>query len=116
MNICHAYGPPLPDDQAERLLLAALDDGVTHFDTAALYGFGASERTVGRVLSRHRSRFTLASKCGMQGVDVKGDGQLVRVIDGTSTTCTAGTSRCPSKRAWVGWPTWCVPARFAASA
>jgi hypothetical protein len=89
MNICHAYGPPLPDDQAERLLLAALDDGVTHFDTAALYGFGASERTVGRVLSRHRSRFTLASKCGMQGVDVKGDGQLVRVIDGRPETLRA---------------------------
>ncbi|MBL0944625.1 MAG: aldo/keto reductase [Hydrogenophaga sp.] len=89
MNICHAYGPPVPDAQAERLLLAALDDGVTHFDTAALYGFGASETTVGRVLSAHRSRFTLASKCGMQGVDVKGDGQLVRVIDGRPATLRA---------------------------
>jgi len=82
MNICHAYGPPVPDAQAERLLLAALD-------TAALYGFGASETTVGRVLSAHRSRFTLASKCGMQGVDVKGDGQLVRVIDGRPATLRA---------------------------
>jgi aryl-alcohol dehydrogenase-like predicted oxidoreductase len=89
MNICHAYGPPVPEAQAERLLLAALDDGVTHFDTAALYGFGASETTVGRVLSAHRSRFTLASKCGMQGVDVKGDGQLVRVIDGRPATLRA---------------------------
>ena len=61
MNICHAYGPPVSAEQAERLLLAALDAGVTHFDTAALYGFGASETTVGRVLGRHRSRFTLAN-------------------------------------------------------
>jgi aryl-alcohol dehydrogenase-like predicted oxidoreductase len=89
MNICHAYGPPVPEAQAERLLLAALDAGVTHFDTAALYGFGASETIVGKVLSKHRSRFTLASKCGMQGVDVKGDGQLVRVIDGRPATLRA---------------------------
>ncbi len=89
MNICHAYGPPVPEAQAERLLLAALDAGVTHFDTAALYGFGASETTVGKVLSRHRHRFTLASKCGMQGVDLKGDGQLVRVIDGRPATLRA---------------------------
>ena len=89
MNICHAYGPPIADDQVERLLLTALDLGVTHFDTAALYGFGASERAMGRVLSAHRSRFTLASKCGMQGVDLQGDGQLVRVIDGRPDTLRA---------------------------
>jgi aryl-alcohol dehydrogenase-like predicted oxidoreductase len=89
MNICHAYGPPVPELQAESLLLTALDEGVTHFDTAALYGFGASETIVGKVLARHRSRFTLASKCGMQGVDVKGDGQLVRVIDGRPDTLRA---------------------------
>ncbi|NBS09288.1 MAG: aldo/keto reductase [Betaproteobacteria bacterium] len=86
MNICHAYGNPPPPEQAERLLLAALDAGVNHFDTAALYGFGLSEKIVGKALSAHRSRFTLASKCGMQGVDVKGDGAMVRVIDGRPAT------------------------------
>jgi aryl-alcohol dehydrogenase-like predicted oxidoreductase len=86
MNICHAYGNPPPPEEAERLLLTALDAGVTHFDTAALYGFGLSEKMVGKALSAHRSRFTLASKCGMQGVDVKGDGSLVRVIDGRPAT------------------------------
>jgi aryl-alcohol dehydrogenase-like predicted oxidoreductase len=89
MNICHAYGQPVPDAQAERLLLAALDAGVTHFDTAALYGFGVSETLIGKYLSAQRSRFVLASKCGMQGVDVKGDGQLVRVIDGRPATLRA---------------------------
>jgi len=67
-------------------LLTALDAGVTHFDTAALYGFGVSEQLVGKALSPHRQRFTLASKCGMQGVDVQGDGKLVRVIDGRPAT------------------------------
>jgi aryl-alcohol dehydrogenase-like predicted oxidoreductase len=68
------------------LLLTALDAGVTHFDTAALYGFGVSEQLVGKALSPHRQRFTLASKCGMQGVDVQGDGKLVRVFDGRPAT------------------------------
>lgn len=89
MNICVVYGPPPTLDQAERLLLTALDEGVDFFDTAALYGFGESERIIGKVLSKHRSRFTLASKCGMQGVDVNGDGKKVRVIDGRPETIKA---------------------------
>ena len=91
MNLSHAYGvPPSPDDAAS-LLLRALELGVTHFDTAALYGFGANEALVGRVLAPHRHRFTLASKCGMTGVD----GQ--RVIDGRpktlKATCEAALKR-----------------------
>ncbi|MFK7958334.1 MAG: aldo/keto reductase [Lysobacterales bacterium] len=65
MSMSHAYGAP---DQAEseRTLLAALDQGYTFFDTAALYGFGANESLVGRVLSTRRKEFVLASKCGMR--------------------------------------------------
>ncbi len=89
MNLSHAYGAPVSAEQGERVLLTALDAGVTHFDTAALYGFGANETLVGKVLAQHRHRFTLASKCGMTGVDVKGDGQKVRVIDGRPATLKA---------------------------
>ena len=81
MNLSHAYGSPPSPQQGERVLLAALDAGVTLFDTAALYGFGANESLVGRVLSRHRQRFTLASKGGMAGVTGE-DGAVRRVIDG----------------------------------
>lgn len=88
MNICHAYGAPVSEEQAARVLLSALDAGTTHFDTAALYGFGVSETLVGKYLSAHRSRFTLASKCGMTGVDA-GDGKKVRVIDGRPATLKA---------------------------
>ena len=91
MNLSHAYGVPPPPDDAAGLLLRALELGVTHFDTAALYGFGANEALVGRVLAPHRHRFTLASKCGMTGVD----GQ--RVIDGRpktlKATCEAALKR-----------------------
>ena len=88
MNICHAYGAPSTESEAERLLLAALDAGVTHFDTAALYGFGVSETLVGKFLSKHRARFTLASKCGMTGVSNE-QGVKVRVIDGRPATLKA---------------------------
>ncbi len=86
MNLSHAYGPPVSFEQAQRLLLGALDAGVTLFDTAALYGFGANESLVGQVLKGHRQKFILASKGGVQGVDLHGDGKLVRVIDGRPDT------------------------------
>lgn len=76
MNLSHAYGTPPAPQEAERLLLAALELGVDHFDTAALYGFGANETLIGRVLSAHRSRLLLATKGAMTGVLGK------RVIDG----------------------------------
>ena len=84
MNLSHAYGTPPPAEQGERVLLAALDEGVTLFDTAALYGFGANETLVGKVLKPHRSRFTLASKGGMAGVQF--DDGIKRVIDGRPET------------------------------
>lgn len=89
MNLSHAYGPPAEPDIAERILLEALDRGVTFFDTAALYGFGHNETLVGKVLKPHRNRYTLASKCGMSGVDRHGDGKLVRVIDGSPASIKA---------------------------
>ena len=80
MNLSHAYGQPISAEQGERVLLAALDAGVTLFDTAALYGFGSNETLVGRVLKPHRQQITLASKGGMAGVQFA-DG-IKRVIDG----------------------------------
>ena len=80
MNLSHAYGMPPPAEAAGALLLRALDRGITHFDTAALYGFGANETLLGRVLKPHRNKIFLASKCGMTGVDGK------RVIDGRPQT------------------------------
>ena len=80
MNLSHAYGQPISAEQGERLLLAALDAGVTLFDTASLYGFGTNETLVGRVLKPHRQKITLASKGGVAGVQFV-DG-IKRVIDG----------------------------------
>jgi aryl-alcohol dehydrogenase-like predicted oxidoreductase len=81
MNFSHGYGVMPAPEQSERVMLAALDAGVTLFDTAALYGFGANETLVGRVLKPHRGRITLASKGGLAGVTGE-DGVVRRAIDG----------------------------------
>jgi aryl-alcohol dehydrogenase-like predicted oxidoreductase len=80
MNLSHAYGVPPTREAAQSLLHAALDLGIDHFDTAALYGFGRNEELLGEVLAPVRERFLLASKCGLSGVDGK------RVIDGRPAT------------------------------
>src|SRR5579863_2153736 len=80
MNLSHAYGVPPPPDVGAQILQRALDLGVTHFDTATLYGFGANEGLVGRTLAPFRSRFTLASKCGLFGVST--DSGMKRRLDG----------------------------------
>jgi len=67
MSLSHAYGTPPPPDAAATLLLKALDLGYTHIDTAALYGFGANETLIGRVLKDRRKEFLLATKGGMYG-------------------------------------------------
>ena len=80
MSISSGYGVPPPVEQGEKVLLAALDAGVTLFDTAALYGFGKNESLIGRVLRSHRNEITLCSKGGMAAVQFP-DG-LKRVING----------------------------------
>ncbi len=80
MNLSHAYGAPTAEADAVKVLEKAIALGIDHFDTAALYGFGRNETLVGPVLKPVRNRITLASKCGMQGVDGK------RVIDGRPET------------------------------
>jgi aryl-alcohol dehydrogenase-like predicted oxidoreductase len=76
MNLSHAYGIPPEKAVASRVLLRALELGVVHFDSAALYGFGRNETLVGEVLKPHRQEIVLISKGGMTGRDG------VRVIDG----------------------------------
>jgi hypothetical protein len=65
MSLSHAYGTPPSQEDAAKVLHAALDAGYTHVDSAALYGFGANETLIGNALSGRRKEFVLASKCGM---------------------------------------------------
>ena len=83
MNLNHAYGEPPPPEEGLKVIRRAFELGVTHFDTAALYGFGKNEELLGRWLPAVRSQVFLASKCGMTGIDGR------RVIDGRPETLKA---------------------------
>lgn len=81
MGLTTAYGRPDPG-QARQTLAAAVDAGVTFFDTADMYGNGANERLVGEGLRPHRDRVQIATKCGIttwpgiglpRGVDARPD-------------------------------------------
>lgn len=47
------------------LLRAAFDEGITHFDTAPVYGNGYSERILGKFIRSRRQKVTITTKCGM---------------------------------------------------
>jgi aryl-alcohol dehydrogenase-like predicted oxidoreductase len=57
-----------PQDEAvsERTLQRAVELGVTHFDTASLYGRGHNETLVGRALRNRPDEVVIASKCGLE--------------------------------------------------
>ncbi len=62
MEIRSLPGRESSDEQAERILNAVLDAGINYIDTSVDYG--DSEERIGRYISRRRSEFYLASKCG----------------------------------------------------
>ena len=56
---------PVEDADALRVVRHAWDLGIRSFDTAPLYGYGASERRIGRALAdRPRDEFVLSTKVG----------------------------------------------------
>lgn len=70
MSMTTAYGPAADKEEMIRMLRAAHDLGVTHFDTAEAYGPFANEELVGEALQPVRSEVTLATKFGFD-IDVE---------------------------------------------
>jgi aryl-alcohol dehydrogenase-like predicted oxidoreductase len=64
MSMSSGYGPPAEKGEMIRLIRAAYDLGVTHFDTAEAYGPFANEELVGEALEPIRDRVTIATKFG----------------------------------------------------
>ncbi len=57
----------LPSERSRHALVrGAIELGVTHFDTARLYGDGLSERALGAALAGRRGEVTIATKFGLQ--------------------------------------------------
>lgn len=65
-----AYGPT-DDNESRNALYKALELGITFYDTAALYGYGHSEKLIGEVIKGTRQRVIISSKVGYK--NFKGD-------------------------------------------
>ena len=63
---CNNFGKRLDLDRTAAVLDAALEAGITLFDTADVYGDGESERLMGEVLAGRRDRYVLATKFGWE--------------------------------------------------
>src|SRR4051794_19693952 len=62
---CNAFGTRIDAERTRSVVEAALDCGVTLFDTADIYGTGASEELLGRSLGSRRDDVVVATKFGM---------------------------------------------------
>jgi len=64
MGLSFGYGPATDKQQAISLIRAAVERGVTFFDTAEVYGPFANEELVGEALAPVRERVVIATKFG----------------------------------------------------
>lgn len=68
-----AYDSGIDDEARIAVMRAALDAGITSFDTAPLYGFGRSERLLGRAIRGRRDEVRILTKVGLRWDDEHGD-------------------------------------------
>jgi aryl-alcohol dehydrogenase-like predicted oxidoreductase len=64
MGMSFSYGPPKDKQEMTTLLRAAVDRGVTFFDTAEVYGPFTNEELVGEALAPFRKQVVIATKFG----------------------------------------------------
>jgi aryl-alcohol dehydrogenase-like predicted oxidoreductase len=64
MGMSFSYGPPKDKREMTALLRAAVERGITFFDTAEVYGPFLNEELVGEALAPFRDRVTIATKFG----------------------------------------------------
>src|SRR3954447_8518757 len=67
MGMSWSYGTPMEKPQAIALLRAAVERGVTFFDTAEVYGPLTNEELVGEALAPFRGKVVIATKFGWEG-------------------------------------------------
>lgn len=66
MGLSFGYGPATATDQATALLHAAIERGVTFFDTAEAYGPFTNEELLGQALAPMRAQVVIATKFGFK--------------------------------------------------
>ena len=68
---CNAFGARIDADRTQAVVDAAIDHGITLFDTADSYADGASEQLLGRALGSRRDDVIVATKFGMGDHDAE---------------------------------------------
>ena len=66
MGLSFGYGPPTDRQQAIALIRAAVERGVTFFDTAQAYGPFTNEELLGEALAPFRAQVVIATKFAFQ--------------------------------------------------
>src|SRR6202046_1387419 len=64
MGMSFSYGPPKDKKEMTKLLHAAVDRGITFFDTAEVYGPFTNEELVGEALAPFQGKVVIATKFG----------------------------------------------------
>jgi aryl-alcohol dehydrogenase-like predicted oxidoreductase len=67
MGLSFGYGPATETTEATKLLHAAVERGVTFFDTAEAYGPFKNEELLGKALAPYRDQLVIATKFGFTG-------------------------------------------------
>ena len=66
MGMSFGYGPPKDKQEMTAVIRAAVERGVTFFDTAEVYGPFINEELVGEALTPFRKRVVIATKFGFK--------------------------------------------------
>ena len=90
MGLSQSYGPALDRDDGIAVIRAAVDRGVTFFDTAEVYGPFVNEELVGQALAPVRDQVVIATKFGFAfdaegrqtGLSSRPD-HIVQAVDGS---------------------------------
>jgi aryl-alcohol dehydrogenase-like predicted oxidoreductase len=82
---CMNFGKRTPEADARRIVVRALERGLSFFDTANAYNGGDSERVLGKALGADRDRCAIATKVGFGRIDGRPEGlrpeRVLRSID-----------------------------------
>jgi aryl-alcohol dehydrogenase-like predicted oxidoreductase len=100
MGMSFSYGPPKDQEEMTALLRAAVERGITFFDTAEVYGPFTNEELVGEALAPFRGRVVIATKFGFklnpdgspgwQGLDSRPE-HIKQAVEGSLKRLKVGT-------------------------
>ena len=111
MGMSQGYGPARHRPEMIALIRAAVERGVTFFDTAEVYGPFVNEELVGEALAPFRDQVVIATKFGF---DFDAEGRADRAVDSRPEHIAAGrrglaASGCGSRRSTCSTSTGSTP-------